>query len=599
MFKKIFFTTIFCLFYNQMSCQSLCKDLFIEDILLDDVLEKEPLFDSICDKLDTDLEAAFDDIDAFVKQKNFKNNYQEAFCYYLYAVGAHHLNKPSEEYVSIKRAYHLSKNLEDSLLKVMILTVYGVNVNEYNISDTIVLDLFNQAESIAQNLPENYRPLHFFILTEIGKVYLNRKDYDASLTYFIKANDYIDALKKPLMKSSGYNNIGYGYYKLKQYDKALAFYKKSLKLLKDDDVEHINFKANVFENFGHIYDCKNDKKKAISYYNEAIKLSKQVNNINVEIRSSLYMVLLYDDLAYYHVIPKEVENTIDRIRSYFSENKGASASPNFNDLPKRFFDFLMRKSFYENTNETVNEQFEEVWNDYQNYIEAYNDVNIQASNLVTEDYVRIINSYYDQEIEREKSERAAAFQKQFGIITMLILIILVIVVLLRNRTLKLEAVKGKNKIVEIEKSMIQKDLNYKNDDIINLSTQLNMMADLKKNIIEKITALSEVDISKEHLKKLLQELKVETSIEDRLQVLKSDIDNMNSQFLSILMNKYPKLSKTEREICSLIRLNLSTKEIATIRNTSVNAVKMNRSRIRKKLGLEKHQELDGFIAKIN
>lgn len=591
----MYFLLICCFLSNRILSQTLCKDLFLEDIIINGELSNKAFFYDLCATINGNSINANKAINEYIEKGEFENNYEKVFCYLFHSVTLQEFGRSSEKYVSIKKAYNLSSEIEDPLLRVITIGTYAGNLREYNVSQNIVLDLFNEALDIAEKLPAKYNSMRFFLLNEIGKIHLKNEDYIQSINYFIMARDHIKSSNDIILLSSGNNNIGYGYLKKKDYKKALEYFEKSLSILDVSNPIHLEFKANVYENFGHVYSDLNNRDKAIEYYKEAGNISRRVNSKVLEIRTNLAMILLFDDSSKGNKIPEEIEQMIISVRTYFKKNKNEIVSIHYNGLPERFYKFLVERS-QQNHPDNSNISFEDAWKDYQEYIIAFH--NTKTSNTVTEDYVNMMNSYYDQVISKEKNEKKVAVQKQLGIIMMLILIILFIITLLRNRILKLEAIKGKNKVVEIENSMMEQRLEFKNEDIINLSTQLSMMLDLKKSIVEKITVLSEKEVTKESLKKLLQDLKIETSIEDRLLVLKSDITKLNSQFLSALMNRYPSLSKTEREICSLIRLNLSTKEIAMIRNTSVNAVKMNRSRIRKKMQLDKNEELDRYIARI-
>ena len=83
--------------------------------------------------------------------------------------------------------------------------------------------------------------------------------------------------------------------------------------------------------------------------------------------------------------------------------------------------------------------------------------------------------------------------------------------------------------------------------------------------------------------------------ENKLSSLQDKISEVNKNFDQNISNKYPSLTKTEREICSLLRLNLSIKEIASIRNSTTDSVKAIRYRIRKKMEIPKSQELENYI----
>ncbi|RLD67923.1 MAG: hypothetical protein DRI84_01140 [Bacteroidetes bacterium] len=72
----------------------------------------------------------------------------------------------------------------------------------------------------------------------------------------------------------------------------------------------------------------------------------------------------------------------------------------------------------------------------------------------------------------------------------------------------------------------------------------------------------------------------------------------NNLFYSALYNKYPNLTPSEIRLSSLIRLDLSSKEIASILNISSKSVEMNRYRLRKKMQLSGKVNLSDFIRNI-
>ncbi|MBL4605685.1 MAG: hypothetical protein JKY02_08525 [Flavobacteriaceae bacterium] len=94
---------------------------------------------------------------------------------------------------------------------------------------------------------------------------------------------------------------------------------------------------------------------------------------------------------------------------------------------------------------------------------------------------------------------------------------------------------------------------------------------------------------------ILFDIKSQISIEKRFKALESDLSKANVNFDVNLIEKYPDLTKTEREICFYIRLNFSIKEISQIRSVTIGSVKMGRSRIRRKLNLSSKEELDKVI----
>jgi DNA-binding CsgD family transcriptional regulator len=131
------------------------------------------------------------------------------------------------------------------------------------------------------------------------------------------------------------------------------------------------------------------------------------------------------------------------------------------------------------------------------------------------------------------------------------------------------------------------------DNTMRLTFKQELLEQLNKELLEK-----KPEDFKESLFSLTKELKSQIIIEDKLSSLQHKVDEVNQGFDSKLIKLYPELTKTEREVCSLLRLNLSIKEIMTIRNASQDAIKSVRYRIRKKMGLSAKEELEQFIQNI-
>lgn len=66
-------------------------------------------------------------------------------------------------------------------------------------------------------------------------------------------------------------------------------------------------------------------------------------------------------------------------------------------------------------------------------------------------------------------------------------------------------------------------------------------------------------------------------------------------FFDKILQAYPSLISSELEICALLKINLTTKEIATATNTTIRAVENKKYRIRKKINLPSESDLNLYI----
>ncbi|MBN2805376.1 MAG: response regulator [Prolixibacteraceae bacterium] len=71
--------------------------------------------------------------------------------------------------------------------------------------------------------------------------------------------------------------------------------------------------------------------------------------------------------------------------------------------------------------------------------------------------------------------------------------------------------------------------------------------------------------------------------------------NVYPNFIDHLLNDFPKLTPEEIKLCHFLRMNMSTKEIASITNKEIHSIDIARYRLRKKLNLERDVKFNEFL----
>jgi DNA-binding CsgD family transcriptional regulator len=79
------------------------------------------------------------------------------------------------------------------------------------------------------------------------------------------------------------------------------------------------------------------------------------------------------------------------------------------------------------------------------------------------------------------------------------------------------------------------------------------------------------------------------------QIFESYFEEVHADFFERLKDKFPHLSPKDLRLCAYIRMNMSTKEIATLLNISDRGVEISRYRLRKKLELSREVNLSTFL----
>ena len=152
--------------------------------------------------------------------------------------------------------------------------------------------------------------------------------------------------------------------------------------------------------------------------------------------------------------------------------------------------------------------------------------------------------------------------------------------------------------MELSKESLESELDHKSYELMLTIRYLvhknEILSDLQK----------EINDIKEHSSKYpVKNLKnMEKIISEGLDTQTDDWKNaMNSLklsqqgFFKKLMEQFPELTPNDLRLCSYLRMNFSTKEIARLLNISPRAVEISRYRLRKKMKLNHHVNLTEFL----
>jgi DNA-binding CsgD family transcriptional regulator len=139
----------------------------------------------------------------------------------------------------------------------------------------------------------------------------------------------------------------------------------------------------------------------------------------------------------------------------------------------------------------------------------------------------------------------------------------------------------------------QKDtIQEKQREATSIALQLANYYDSLNQIIEKCNtpAHSASDIKKELLALVKQK--------DYWKQFETRFNDLNPEFASTLVHNYPRLTKNDIEFCSLLKLKLSYKEIASLLQISHESVITKKYRVRKKMELQDEIEFEKMLAEM-
>jgi len=132
---------------------------------------------------------------------------------------------------------------------------------------------------------------------------------------------------------------------------------------------------------------------------------------------------------------------------------------------------------------------------------------------------------------------------------------------------------------------------------LNMIEKNEILLQIKEKISTKKGASAE-DSQLINVKDLSQLVNFGLNIDKDWDNFKMHFEQVHNDFFDVLKSKYPNLNSSDLKLCALLKLNLDTKEIASIMNISASSVKVARSRLRKKLDLDMSSNLSAFITQI-
>jgi DNA-binding CsgD family transcriptional regulator len=173
--------------------------------------------------------------------------------------------------------------------------------------------------------------------------------------------------------------------------------------------------------------------------------------------------------------------------------------------------------------------------------------------------------------------------------------------MIREQKLHEEALIAEKEIIRLRNEKLREEIKNKDKELANstmLTIQKNKFLISLKQEMAKVNSEMINDIAKRHNKQLIRKIDNEINNEKNWKVFEKHFMDVHKEFLIKIKNEYPQISPAELRLCACLRMNISSKEIASLLNISLRGVEASRYRLRKTLDLDRKQNLTDFILTI-
>jgi len=137
---------------------------------------------------------------------------------------------------------------------------------------------------------------------------------------------------------------------------------------------------------------------------------------------------------------------------------------------------------------------------------------------------------------------------------------------------------------KLEKENLEKELHFRRKEITSLLSEVMEKSKIIEDFENSIKSVDKKDTGK--LDELVSKIKINININKTKENFYVRVEELHKDFNIKISNLVPDLTPSERKLASLLRMELSSKEIAEIMNISSKSVDMARYRLRKKLNLD-------------
>lgn len=146
----------------------------------------------------------------------------------------------------------------------------------------------------------------------------------------------------------------------------------------------------------------------------------------------------------------------------------------------------------------------------------------------------------------------------------------------------------------------EKELMAKNQELaaatMNLVQKAQMLQALEAELLDVKKRMP--DTETKGIDSMLKTLREGGKLDEVWDQFAEQFDQVHVEFQQRITERYPNLTKNDLKLCTYLRMNLSSKEMASLMYVTVRAIEVSRSRLRKRLGLAPGENLLQFIQSI-
>ncbi len=515
------------------------------------------------------------------------------------------------------QSFQLASEIADSMR--MVLAINGRAVMEMNLGNYETADSLNEINiDILGRRDDQYRLSNAYGIK--SRINQSMGNYNIAYQNALQAVNILEDFDKPIRLADALVHLSDVEYALGNINKAIQHNERALFIYREFD--DVLYQAQVLSNLGGMLVETGDHEQALTYLNQALEMADSaqtvsirantLNNLadmylqtgqrNESLRQLVEALELFTQINDQHGKVQSLlligENRISS-KQYVTANaeltEALDIAADRSLLPEKAKAYQLRATAMEESG-NLGQAIEDLKNH-----KILSDSIFAAEKMEQIEELRIIyeTEKKDQEIELQRFHLQLMQEKQKNnrISIALLIILLVFVVVTTFLTIKYLRNKLQRKKMEYETS--QKLLAMKKREmttqVLQIAQKNEMIAELKETM-EKWKSKSP---DPAFYRQIITKINMDTVNENAWVRFRVYFDEMHQGFEEKIKEIAPDITPGEMRLIALIKLNLSSQEMASVLNISADGIKKARYRVRKKLKLQQGESLEGFITTIH
>jgi len=401
------------------------------------------------------------------------------------------------------------------------------------------------------------------------------KNYDKAVEHSIKAFKIYEQYNDKKFMGTSANGIGVYYMHLKDYENAKIFLKRSIKLCKK--VQLRTFEGSAKKNLGLVYVKQKQYNLGIKYLQEALTIHRE------EQRELLLLETLVSLGNSYNEINKPLEAL-----KYLNEADKLQKSKTLSGNPAKIY-------------EGKSKAFETLRN-YKQSLEAYKLFKVRNDSVFNSEkskQIEELKTIYETEKKEQQivlqeneidlfEQKAKVSKLQKSLLGGGLLLSLGIV------GFGFYGFRQKIKRNKLEKEKLDSQLAFKKKELTTHALHLAKKNEVLEGLKQKAEELKS-STSQNGYQQLIRTINFDLQDDNNWENFSRYFQEVHKNFNSNVKQKFPEVTSNELRLMSLLKMNLSSKEIANILNISQEGIKKARYRLRKKLNITTEDSLQDLV----